>query len=238
MKYYKGASRKRKYFEGWYFKHTSASASISFIPGINIDKAGTKHAFIQIITQNSSYNIIFPFDTFHAAKNVLNIQIEKNTFSSSGLKIDIETDELKCRGEINYGSFTPISYDIMGPFCIFPNMQCNHGIISLSHSLSGFLQINGELMSFDNGLGYIEKDWGSSFPERYLWVQCNDFNDKNLSIFASVAKIPIFKSHFTGCICVVYYHGKEYRFATYLSAKPLKWDFSGLKITQGDCSRV
>ena len=76
----------------------------------------------------------------------------------------------------------------MGPFKYFP-MECRHGIISMRHTLEGRLKLNGKEIDFTNGLGYIEKDSGRSFPSSYVWVQANDF-DEPCSIMASVADIP------------------------------------------------
>ena len=46
----------KNYFEGWYFKNTNNKNGISFIPGININEH-EKKAFIQVITNDSSYSI-------------------------------------------------------------------------------------------------------------------------------------------------------------------------------------
>lgn len=108
----------------------------------------------------------------------------------------------------------------MGPFSLIPNMECNHGIISLQHTTHGIIKVNDNLMNFCGGTGYIEKDWGSSFPRSYTWIQCNDFRD-NTSIVVSVAHIPFYKFCFRGLIAIVYYKGKEYRFATYNGGKIL-----------------
>lgn len=61
MKNKSNYTNKKRYFEGWYFKHQSEDFSIAFIPGININKNGYKYAFIQIITESESYNIDYEF---------------------------------------------------------------------------------------------------------------------------------------------------------------------------------
>ncbi len=47
-------NKNSNYFEGWYFKNTNYEDGISFIPGISIEK-NEKKAFIQVITNDSSY---------------------------------------------------------------------------------------------------------------------------------------------------------------------------------------
>jgi len=67
--------------------------------------------------------------------------------------------------------------------------------------------------------GYIEKDWGTSFPKSYVWCQANNFKEKNTSLFLSIAEVPFKKVNFKGFICIFLVEGKEYRFATYNLAK-------------------
>lgn len=206
------------FFKGWYFKHQVYNQTISFIPGIHIPKENKPFAFIQIITNHKSYFIQYPYKDFSINKNPLCIKIGRNKFSRDGITIDINTPQLRIQGRVYYGKLTPITYNIMGPFSLIPNMECNHGIISLHHSLYGGFNINNSFLNLNNGVGYIEKDWGSSFPQSYMWLQCNDFKDKT-SIVVSTAHIPFCKFSFQGLIAIVYYKGKEYRFATYNGGK-------------------
>jgi hypothetical protein len=86
------------------------------------------------------------------------------------------------------------------------------------HKLYGYIIINKKRINFTGGTGYIEKDCGRSFPKSYLWVQCNDFQEK-VSVMAAVSDIPFYGITFKGCICVIWNHGIEYRMATYLGVE-------------------
>ena len=97
-------------------------------------------------------------------------------------------------------------------------MECNHGIISLHHTLYGGFNLNDRFINLSDGTGYIEKDWGTSFPKSYVWLHSNDFKDKT-SIMVSTAHIPFCNFSFQGLIAIVYYKEKEYRFATYNGGK-------------------
>ena len=122
----------------------------------------------------------------------------------------------------------------MGPFRFIPFMECNHGVISLRHKVTGSIFLNEKKFSFYDNMGYIEKDWGASFPEKYFWLQCNDFAAHNASIMISIAEIPFLGTRFTGCICSVYLNEKEYRLATYKKVKILKFTKSEIIVQQGD----
>ena len=107
----------------------------------------------------------------------------------------------------------------MGPFSFVPFMECYHGVLSMNHGIKGRLDFNGESLSFDNGKGYMEKDWGHSFPEGYIWMQSNHFAKKDTSVKVSVAKIPFLKSSFIGHIAGLLINGKLIEFTTYNGTK-------------------
>lgn len=202
----------RNYFDGYYFKHQKCGHTLCVIAGY----AG-EESFIQIITNDFSVKV--PFS-------------EGNYFSREGIKLNIQTPQISLSGSVRYRNLTPIKYDIMGPFRFFP-MECRHGIISMYHRLDGKVRLNGEVMDFTNGVGYIEKDSGRSFPSSYVWVQANDFPKQKCSIMAAVANIPFCGLHFQGCICVVRYKEREYRFATYLGVRVLLCTRNRILLKQG-----
>jgi len=75
--------------------------------------------------------------------------------------------------------------------------------------------------------GYIEKDWGINFPKSYLWCQANSFDKEKTSLFLSIADVPFKKINFRGFICAFLVNGKEYRFATYNSARVKHVEING-----------
>ncbi|MFA7637059.1 MAG: tocopherol cyclase family protein [Monoglobales bacterium] len=201
----------KKYFEGYYYKHQKGENVLCIIAG-----KSNSGEFIQVITKDFSCNIPY---------------IGDNIFSQKGFKLNIKTEELSLQGEISYENLTPLKYDIMGPFKYIP-MQCRRGIVSMHHRLNGKVVLNGDVIDFTDGIGYIEKDSGRSFPSKYVWIQANDFSDKS-SIMVSVAKIPFTGLYFRGCICVIIYEGREYRFATYLGAKIISCTKNEVILKQG-----
>jgi hypothetical protein len=94
-------------------------------------------------------------------------------------------------------------------------MECNHGIVSMDHSIEGSLVINGEETDFTGGRGYIEKDWGHSFPSAYIWMQSNHFDQPGISFKASVARIPWVTGNFTGFIAGFWFNNRLHRFTEY-----------------------
>ena len=231
MIWYHGEKKTSSYFEGWYLKCQAMDGrSLALIPAIHVEGNGRKTASIQVITDNQSWWIPFPRDSFHAQKDIFLVQIASNRFAKHGMELAIHEDGIDLEGKIRFGPFDLLRYSIMGPFEMIPNMECAHGIISMKHSLKGEVTLNGEVFLFDNGIGYMESDRGSSFPSSYLWAQ-DVWADG--SFMLSIAKIPLGKLTFTGCISAIHLNGKEYRIATYLEARVKQWNAKYALIQQG-----
>lgn len=223
---WKGESGLDRYFEGWFFKHRKGPETLSVIVGRAADGA-----FIQAVTGERAYRARYPLEAFEKGKT---IRLADNYFSETGVRLSICSEGLELAGRIDYGGITPPNGDIMGPFRFLP-MQCRHTVISMNHTLSGNVVLNGKDIDFIGGKGYIEGDSGRSFPKSYTWVQCNDF-DRNCSIMASAAHIPFAVSSFWGCIALVWLDGAEYRLATYRGARIKRRDAGRLLLEQGDLS--
>ena len=232
---FQGFHQTNHYFEGWYFKFVSKDlkTSLALIPGISIHKE-TGHAFIQVFLARhgdqpslKTYYIRFKQDDFIAEKEFFSVKIGESTFSSHSVHVHLKEDDLSLELNLQLNNLTPIntgflSPSIMGPFAYLPRMECNHGIVSLNHSLTGTCVYQGESIEFTGGKGYLEKDWGTSFPEKYVWVQSNHFKEDDVSFFFSYATIPYLGLKFNGLICHLYVKGKHYRFATYNQARIIK----------------
>lgn len=224
----KQLKKNKDYFEGWYFKTTNNEKGISFIPGININKR-EKKAFIQIITNDNSYFVDYDILDFKYSCSPFYIKIGNNFFSKEKIHIDIHdiSQNLIAYGDIKYSSSKNINTNsfnpnIMGPFSYIPFMECNHAILSMKNKANGFLNINQEKIIFHNDYGYIEKDWGCSFPKKYIWCQGNHFENEGASFMISIANIPFKIFHFRGIICSLIINNREYRFATYNCTKLVK----------------
>jgi tocopherol cyclase len=219
---YHGKASSRPYFEGWFFKQSSNGQSCAVIPGVFRGKnSGGDIAFIQVLLSRpvQSFFVRYPFDAFSFERKRFSIRIAENSFSLESVSLMVRDIGLK--GELKFSGITPLKTtllapSIMGPFSYLPSMQCNHGVLSLGHSVSGYISLGGRRFEFDDADGYIEKDWGEAFPKSWIWMQCGD---KQSALMCSIAHIPYGAVKFTGMICVLLANGEQYRFATYNGAK-------------------
>lgn len=217
----------RDYFCGWYIKCQNDSQTVAFIAAYHITN-NEKSCSLQVITDGGAWNVSYPYEEFRMDET--GVTIGPNVFQKTGCHLDICEDGLKLRGELTFGKFAPIAYDIMGPFKYVPFMECRHSVFSMKHRVDGGLSVNGEEFLFDDGVCYIEGDRGNSFPREYLWTQCC-FPEG--SVMLSVADIPFCGFRFTGVISAILYQGREYRLATYLGARAVKIQDGEAVIKQG-----
>ena len=217
---YHGWGKTKKYFEGWYYKLVTADESnaFAFIPGIAMDQNGNKQAFIQVLDGKNLKAEYFKFDAadFQPTKGKFDVTIVNNHFTRTGFKVNLPgiTGELSFKNQVPW-STSLYSPNIMGPFTFVPFMQCYHGILSMNHTIQGKLDVNGKEIDFTGGRGYMEKDWGKSFPSGYIWMQTNHFSKPGISMKSSVAKIPWLGSSFIGFIAGILVHDRLIEFTTY-----------------------
>lgn len=215
-----GWGKTSSYFEGWYYKVVSADEShaFAFIPGIAMDKNGESHAFVQVldgIHKTASYH---KFDAAHfiADPSRFHVSIEKNYFTETSLQVNLSD----ISADLTFRDRAPwpkkwYSPGIMGPFSFVPFMQCYHAILSMDHIIEGSIIYKGKEIDMTGGRGYMEKDWGRSFPSAYTWMQSNHFSEPGFSFKSSVAKIPWLGSSFVGFIAGLWLKDRLIKFTTY-----------------------
>lgn len=219
---FQGSLNKKGYFEGWYFKQVSADLehAYAFIPGVALDKE--KYIFIQIIDGRSgtTHFITYPLEEFSASDRYFEVRVGNSRFSDKCIDLDIDAPDIRVKGCIEFDNLSLypsrfFSPGIMGPYSFIPGMECKHGVVSMDHGLKGELLMDNKSVDFTGGRGYIEKDWGASFPESWIWMQSNNFSTIQTSFMLSIAKIPWMGSSFIGFLSFLKCNGDVRFFTSY-----------------------
>jgi tocopherol cyclase len=221
-----GHGKTSRFFEGWYVKLVSADRAQRWavIPGVFLGQKGGGEAFVQVLdgaTKRSWYQR-YPLEQFEARAETFEARVGPNRFSRTGVSLELSEGPL--RGSLTFSALNPwpvtlTSPGIMGWYAWVPFMECYHGVVSFHHTLAGTLEIEGKPVSFDGGVGYLEKDWGRAFPAGYVWMQTNHFQTPETSLVASAAIIPWLGTSFPGFIAGFWQRGVLHRFATYSGAR-------------------
>jgi tocopherol cyclase len=218
---------RKDYFEGWYFKNVSAdlNSAVAIIPGVSLSR-DDPHAFVQFIDGINRKTTYFRYNTgeFHFSKKEFRIRVGNSEFSEMGISLNLKNEEYDITGALDYSGHIKLPRSLMAPgimgwYSYIPTMECNHGVVSMNHNIEGTLTVNGAASDFTRGSGYIEKDWGISFPESWIWLQCNNFSAPDTSLMISVAKIPWRGHFFIGLISFLTIGGYTEIFATYNRSK-------------------
>lgn len=207
--------RRRGAFEGWYFKVAFESAAWAFIPGVSLAQ-GDEHAFVQVLdgVAGTASNTRYAVSELDVVDAPFALAVGPNRFDLRGLKVDAAglRAELRFEGLRRWPS-SLLWPGAMGWYAFVPFMQCNHGIIALDGAVSGV--VNGERL--EGGRVYVEKDWGTSFPQAWVWAQTNSFGPgrEGCSLTCSIATVPWGRGRFTGFIVALLEGGRLHRFTTY-----------------------
>ncbi|HOA14721.1 MAG TPA: tocopherol cyclase family protein [Bacillota bacterium] len=226
---FQGRGRRWRYFEGWYYKliDSERGTAVAVIPGIALgEKPDDAHAFIQFINATTGEVRYFRFGPgeFQASEKDLDVRIGSNHFTRNLMHLEIDDGEdalsadLRFKDIVRFPELRPFP-GIMGPFSLVPWMECYHGVVNITHSIDGSMDFSGHSMDFTGGEGYIEKDWGTSFPDAWIWMQANHFERQGSSFMFSLARIPWLGRQFPGLISLLLVDGKVHLFATYNLAR-------------------
>ncbi len=225
---FQGSLHRHGSFEGWYFKliDLDMATSAAVIPGVALaggDVAGRSHAFVQVIHGADTRYYEYPLHEFHTDGKEFLVRVGGNTFSREGIRLDLDGPGGTVAGELSFTEALPFPKGpwpgIMGPFGFVPGMECYHGVVTIRHNISGALRVDGQALDFSGGTGYVEKDWGRSFPSCWVWLQAGHFPGSDAAFLFSVADIPFAGSSFTGFFAFLYLDGRLHLLATYTGAK-------------------
>lgn len=214
----------KNYFEGWYFKLVDSKIkhAFAFIPGIFFSPTGQHdHAFIQVVDgmkKTYQYERI-AVDGFSAAGDSFSVNVGGSSFGRSGLDFNLSGEEAKVKGWVGFSNHLDWPDSILNPgsmgfYNYIPKMQCYAQVCAMDFDLNGSLEVNGQYVDFTGGKGYIEKNWGASFPYSWVWVQGNSFEKEHASLSCSLAHIPFPVSSFRGFLVGLYAGENFYEFTT------------------------
>ncbi len=234
---YQGWGQRHRYFEGWYFKlvDTEMGLAYAIIPGVSMSENGERHAFIQVlngVAATSSYHR-FAFEEFRADKDRFAVSIGNNHFNAEGLELDLPDLKMKVANKVAVlWPSRRAAPGVMGWYGYVPGMQCYHGLVSLHHQLEGWISDHqGERKFSPKAIGYIEKDWGKSFPNAWVWMQSNHLEHPvPNSLMVSVADILWVGTSFVGFLSTFLFDGELHTLATWTGAKA-KLNFADNQVT-------
>ncbi|MBN1834760.1 MAG: hypothetical protein JW820_02855 [Spirochaetales bacterium] len=214
----KSAAGLRGYFEGWYFKCVFPDRALAIIPGISLAERDP-HSFVQVVdgTTGSAAYHRFPWQEFEFSTESFQVRVGPNRFSLEAIHLELDglRGDLRMEDHVRWPT-SLLSPSSMGWYAFARFMECYHGVIVLDARVEGTLGRR----SLSDGRFYLEKDWGSSFPRAWVWMQTNSFGPKvRASLTCSIARVPFRGREFSGFIIGLLADGTLHRFTTYSGAR-------------------
>lgn len=186
----RGTFERNKFFEGWFQKVYSKAHKASFILiyGYATHNSDDAFGFLQILIPNQTPEI------FYFPKNEVSCDIEQHIFRMGKNLLTTELIRINIKGltiDLNLKNTDPFRTfkNSMGYTYFIPNLPCYHSVLNSAQSVSGEIQHKGVRYTLDHEMGYLEKNWGTTFPESYFWVHAIDPNNPAISLLFSRAKI-------------------------------------------------
>lgn len=216
--------RRRPSFEGWYYKISAAEGRRAMAAIVGVSRGpdpAEDHAFIQVIRSEGpppEYHR-FPVDAFEAAPDRFHVRLRGSVFHAEGFDLVLPALEAhaRFRDRVLWRP-TPLAPGIMGPFSYLPFMECYHGLLCADAAVEGSWHDATGRHRLDGGRGYIEKDWGRSFPRAWIWTQTNLFGHRRASFMLSVATVPWLGFSFRGFLGFLLVEREFTAFATWTGA--------------------
>jgi hypothetical protein len=186
----RGNFERNKYFEGWFQKVYSKAHNASFILiyGYATHNSDDHFGFLQVLIPNQKPEIVyFP-------KNEVSCDIEQHIFRLGQNLLTTEYIQINTQQfsiDLKLKNMHPLRTfkNSMGYNYFIPNLPCYHSVLNTAQNVSGEIQHNGVCYTLNNAMGYLEKNWGTTFPESYFWVHAVDPSHPQISLLFSKAKI-------------------------------------------------
>ena len=208
-------------FENWYFRLVDEEKETTL--GILVERHNTKQGketLIQVMGNiiDEEICIYYPIESVKSEEE--EIRIGDHILGLNQINLNIKKEDFELKGELILNHHKRLKQSLwtpglMGPYKYLPFLESYHEVISLQHSLTGSLWLNEKQIVFDGGKGYIEKDWGKSMPNVWLWAQCNHFKRKDVALMIGVARLPIFFDYYTCFAIPIYYKDQVEVFSNY-----------------------
>jgi hypothetical protein len=186
----RGNFERNKYFEGWFQKVYSKEHNASFILiyGYATQNSDDHFGFLQVLVPDQEPEIAY-FPKYEVSCDIEQhiFRLGHNLLTKESIHINTHSFSI----DLKLKNLHPLRTfkNSMGYAYFIPNLPCYHSVLTTAQNVSGEIQHNGVYYSLNNGMGYLEKNWGTTFPESYFWIHAVDPNNPARSLLFSKAKI-------------------------------------------------
>jgi len=228
----------KSYFEGWYFRVTlpEIAQTFAFMYSIEdpIGEQSNSGGAVQILGIDEAYlsRTLPDVKKFSASRTSLELEhwgksrnqqregYQVTASSNKGCIYD-PRDRQDCRWEYQikpiYGWGNPHrpQQATAGWLSYLPIFDPGWQVLMAHGLATGWIEWRGKKYQFTNAPAYSEKNWGTSFPEKWFWINCNSFaNESNLALTAAGGVRQVLWGEESVGMIGIHYQGQFYEFGS------------------------
>lgn len=209
---------KKPYFESWHFREQAEDFDCSFTVRIDYDETGRMTGSLDVHLPCGSWHFDYAHPVNMNLRGSLFLVLDRSVFTEACIHLDLEEPGLTIKGDIWF------ERDFGGG-----RVDLRRKIWAMEQELSGELLVNGKLVTFDGGKGYLEERRGfcdkQSQTARSFWTQCNWFGEKPFRIACG--------GYGRHCFAIIDQNGYPIRLAGWKGGKIEYMCESSFRISQG-----
>ncbi|MBF0226123.1 MAG: hypothetical protein HQK76_11770 [Desulfobacterales bacterium] len=225
----------KTFYEGWYARVSMPKQKETFtiIFGLtnpsNIDGQFKGQGYVIVLNGSEAKQIHEDFSLSQVSVKFddMDVRMGKTVFKRDNVYGEVNNGKDICSFSLNFAKcfpwgkrpyFSPMSYLVHFPSKL---IETSWHITHLNSIVSGYVNWKGRLIKFNNMQGYMEKVWGTVFPQEWVWMQANSFRGRPKAAFSGsggIVPLPFLnlgiRAYMTG-----YFDGKKfYEFSTHLGS--------------------
>lgn len=213
-----------EWYEWWYYKvvDPKTGKAYFFVYGVvnpwdlSSSQASTR-AYVGAgdFDRKIVFNQNYPVDQFRARYNETFVAVSENIASDKALQGKIRDEQGNLiKWNLNLKkewAFNPISWALNTSDFLNIYWYPAQG----SATMSGTIEVNGELIELKDAPAYQDRNWGRSFPKWWAWIVSNQFeNSKGTYLACGGGSPKVFNRYvvYEGMSVGFHHQGKDYTF--------------------------
>jgi tocopherol cyclase len=207
---FRGHFDRSNFFEGWFHKIYSERHQASFviIYGYTTGDSDDRFGFMQIHVPKQEPTILyFKREEVNCDRKKHEVRLGSNVFSLN--EIHVHTEELTINLKFSGNNPLKTIKNSMGYHYFIPNLPCYHAVCNASHMVTGEVCAKSGRYFLQDETAYLEKNWGTSFPNQYVWLHAIDPLNPESSLLLSQAEIHWLGKKFLRHVGYLCLNGKQ-----------------------------
>lgn len=213
---------RKVYFEDWYLRIVDAKGEKTLCYTLRLNKIGTSMQGSLNGTLSTGENKEeFSMNIAEATAHAKSVRFGHNVLSREGIILDLQKVSGAISGHLDLSQVIDLNRSFlqpgaMGIYKYLPFMEFYQEVIVLDGTIAGVLEVDGREIDFTGGHCYIHRQWGSKFPNIWLWAQCGQFDHpKDLTLMIGIARLKVLFNYYTAFTIPVYYNDQLEVFSNY-----------------------